>query len=124
MFGVPLLNAAKGNRVPIVVEDCIRRLETLLSENTPETPRMELLFTIDADVGVLVRKIREKYQDGDYLPLSSFDGYTVAGLLLTFFKELPHPLLPFGAEVGQQEQDSLNRLSIYKVCYQFSSSIL
>jgi len=93
----------------------IAHLESALTDTSAEKPQAQLFFSFNADVGILIRKLRELYQDGEAVDLTLFDAYTVAGLLLTFFKELPEPLLQFATEPIHEEENSLKRLDMIKV---------
>lgn len=101
------------------MELCVQRIEDEVLNRSGRYANsvfdVELLFSVDAEHGVEIRKLREAIQDGTAFDLDSHDIYTVCGLLLAFCKELPHSILPFNGNLIGDENNEMNRVALIKV---------
>eukprot|EP01121_Diplochlamys_sp_Union-15-3_P014719 TRINITY_DN4734_c0_g1_i2.p1 TRINITY_DN4734_c0_g1~~TRINITY_DN4734_c0_g1_i2.p1 ORF type:complete len:315 (-),score=69.24 TRINITY_DN4734_c0_g1_i2:191-1135(-) len=88
VFGSKLKDACRGYRVPVVVDQCISKIE---KEGLSESNLWILPFNASS---THIPDLKAKYNSGTAVDLNLYSVRVAAGLLVHFLKSLPEPLIP------------------------------
>lgn len=73
-------------------EDIVSIIDQLINYLTAEALEVEGIFRVGASIRT-INDIKSSFQKGDEIDWSRFDAHSIAGVLKTYLRELPEPLL-------------------------------